>query len=145
MQIEEFSTQMNRLINNYGKASYSDERSKLIWREVKALSAKWFENCVDRFISDMKFAPLGNDFRDEIAKERGRQWQFQKKNELAAPLAAKVNPFCPQCKDSGTVLALRKSFCFGLYAFLCDCETARAKRLPYPLWVNAGEEFERYA
>lgn len=72
MRQEEFNNQMLRLIANYGKPSYSAERCALIWRDTMGLDAKLFERIVDGFISDAKFAPLGNDFREAMAKERER-------------------------------------------------------------------------
>lgn len=75
---EQFQFQMNRLITQFGKSSYSTERIKLICREVRGLSALWFEKLVDQFIGECRHAPLLPEFREEIAKERERIHRIEK-------------------------------------------------------------------
>lgn len=82
MRIEEFNTQMLRLIGNFGKPNYSDERSKLIWRDVQGMDGIDFARMVDGFISDFKFAPLGNDFREGMAKQR--EWKHYGEKKIHA-------------------------------------------------------------
>lgn len=67
-----FQLHVGRLVNNYGKVHYSEERVKLLWREVQHLSPEWMERTVDRFIGESRYAPLLPEFREEAAKERER-------------------------------------------------------------------------
>lgn len=80
MTSHEFNTQINRLKDCFTDRSYSDERMKVIWREVQDLDGKWFAKVVDRFIGECRQAPLMTEFREEIAKERERLWELQKKH-----------------------------------------------------------------
>jgi hypothetical protein len=78
MNIQEFDLQVNRLKDCFGDRSYSDERVKVIWKEVKDLNGKWFSRVVDRFIGEERQAPLMPQFREEIAIERERLWKIEK-------------------------------------------------------------------
>lgn len=79
MNIQEFNTQMQRLVSNFGKNSYPDEKARLIWGEVRDFQGSWLQRAVDRFIGDFRQAPLVQDFREAAAKERERSWSLQKK------------------------------------------------------------------
>lgn len=80
MTEQEFNTQVQRLVNNFGKQAYSPERALLLWREVNDFSGRWFSNTVDKFIGELKHAPLLPEFREEISKERERLWNQEKDN-----------------------------------------------------------------
>jgi hypothetical protein len=79
MQWGEFTQQMNRIASTYGKNTYGDERVQIIWREVKDFSSEWMIKTVDRFIGELRQAPLMPEFREEIAKEREKLWYIEKK------------------------------------------------------------------
>ena len=74
----QFDQQIQRLVNNFGKTAYSSERAILLWREVSTLSASWLNLTVDKFIGELKHAPLLPEFREEISKERERIWRGDK-------------------------------------------------------------------
>ncbi len=76
-----FKIQMDRLAETYGSNQYRSERIKLIWREVVQFSDIWMEKTVDRFIGELRFAPLLPDFQKECAKERERLWRLMKNSE----------------------------------------------------------------
>jgi hypothetical protein len=78
MKWEEFTRQMERLIANYGKTAYSDERIKLIWKEVNELDARRFETVVDRFIGEFRQPPLMHEFREELSHYREKNWHLEK-------------------------------------------------------------------
>lgn len=80
----EFSTQMNRLAETFGKAAYGTERVKLIWKEVGALNVDWFKSLIDLMIGTMRQAPLLPDFHDAVLRERERIWQETKQDERHA-------------------------------------------------------------
>lgn len=75
----EFTPQMDRLINTFGKSAYGEERTKLIWREVKDFSGAWWEKSVDQLILSSRQAPLLEQFGPLIADERERLWKIEKK------------------------------------------------------------------
>jgi hypothetical protein len=79
MQWGEFTLQMNRIASTFGKNAYGDERVQIIWREVKDFSTEWMIKTVDRFIGELRQAPLMPEFREEIAREREKLWQVEKK------------------------------------------------------------------
>lgn len=72
MNFAEFSVQMDRLVNQFGKNAYSEERVKLIWRDINHMSAFWFQLFVDRAIGEMATAPLLPAIREAVARERER-------------------------------------------------------------------------
>jgi len=69
-----------RLKNCFGDRVYSEERSKLIWREVMNQEAKWMTATVDHFISSrqINLPPLPNDFAQAMRDERERDWESGK-------------------------------------------------------------------
>lgn len=79
MRPDEFQMQMNRLITQFGKGQYSDERTKLIWREVKDFTNGWWEKTVDQLLLSCRQAPLSQEIGEHVAKERERIWQIEKK------------------------------------------------------------------
>lgn len=78
MRPDEFQSQMNRLITQFGKTQYSDERTKLIWREVKDFSSPWWERTVDHLLLTSRQAPLQAEFGELIGRERERVWRQEK-------------------------------------------------------------------
>lgn len=78
MTWEFFESEMKRMSENFGKAGYSNERVKLIWREVKDLDDNWFSRLVDSFIGDCRQAPLVPEFRNAASEERERAWKREK-------------------------------------------------------------------
>jgi hypothetical protein len=77
MTSNEFAFQVNRLERQFSR--FGEERSRLLWLEVQDFSSSWFSKVIDRFISDFRQMPLLPDFREEMAKERERLWQEEKK------------------------------------------------------------------
>lgn len=85
MIFTEFQIQMNRLIGTYGKANYNEDRSSLIFQEVKDFDLPWFKKLVDKFIGENKFAPLVPEFREACIDERETSWSKEKiRNEKTA-------------------------------------------------------------
>ncbi len=78
MTLPEFQTHMGRLIEQFGKASYSQARVELIWGEVQNLDSFWWKITVNRFLGESRHAPLMPEIREAIAKERERMWEAQK-------------------------------------------------------------------
>lgn len=74
----QFTTQLNRLAETFGKAAYGTERARLIWFEVKDLDATWFMRSVDELIGTMRQAPLMTEFREKVSIERERLWKIEK-------------------------------------------------------------------
>jgi hypothetical protein len=74
----EFDQQVNRLKDCFGDRNYSDERMKVIWKEVGTLSSYWLSSVIDQFIGECRQAPLMPEFREQIAKERERLHRIEK-------------------------------------------------------------------
>jgi hypothetical protein len=78
MTHQEFDHHMNRLKDCFGDRSYSDERTKRIWREVRDFDSNWFEKIVDRFIGQERQPPILPQFQEETSIERERLWKIEK-------------------------------------------------------------------
>lgn len=78
MTEQEFQTQMVRLSNCYGKAAYNNERSALIWKEVRDFPAHVFRTMVDNFIGNLRQAPLLPEVREAISRYRESSWAIEK-------------------------------------------------------------------
>ena len=78
MTPQHFQTQIERLRNQFGKQTYSQERATLLWSEVRDLPDDWFTFVVNRFIGECRQPPLLPEFREEVTKERERIWKTEK-------------------------------------------------------------------
>lgn len=95
-----FQQEMQRLVETFGKAAFGSERAKILWREVGMYSNQWFTQVVDRFIGELRQAPLMPEFREAISKERERLWAIEKKqNEKEAKAFASTFPL----EDIGSI------------------------------------------
>lgn len=72
MHQHEFDTQMARLKDTFGDSKYGEERTELIWVEVKNFTEDWFRAVVSELIGSSAFAPLLPAFREHCSKERER-------------------------------------------------------------------------
>lgn len=81
MTDQEFSTQINRLAETYGKNAFSNERCKLIWSAVKDLPGQWFGNLVSSMIGSLRQAPLVPEFVDAAREYRNQLWEMKKREE----------------------------------------------------------------
>lgn len=78
MTFQEFSRHMQRLVAQFGKNTYSDERIKIIYRELEPFDIDWWGRTVDRFLGESRLAPLMTEIRAEISLERERRNSIQK-------------------------------------------------------------------
>lgn len=92
----EFEAQMARLKSTYGEKNYLHERAYQLFAIVEQTSAKQFEKQVSQWITDSKFPPLGEQFRDFAIKVS----KTREHNELLRANEAKV-PDCVYCADGG--------------------------------------------
>lgn len=94
MNFHEFSIGMQRLVSQFGKAAYGDERVKLIFREVEFLPAASWSRIVDKFLGEARMPPLLPEFRTEISLERERLHRAEKAQhaEDAFELAKRYPP-----------------------------------------------------
>ena len=72
MTQEEFQTQAIRLLETFGRQSYSTDRMKMIWNAVRPYSADWFRRTCDEFIGSQRNPPLLTDFENAAVNERER-------------------------------------------------------------------------
>jgi hypothetical protein len=77
----DFKTEINRLVDTYGKTSFGTERLRLIWLEVQDLPGPWFRGVVSGMIGGLRQAPMVPDFRDAAASERERTRQAERREE----------------------------------------------------------------
>lgn len=112
----QFQYQIRRLQEQFGNQNYSQERIKLIWREVKDIEPFWFEKTVDRFIGECRQAPLLPEFRDAIAVLR----ETHRPKQSFGPANIETVSSCSNCKGNGIfVCGLKEAS--GLWAFRCHC------------------------
>jgi len=78
----EFSNQINRLENQFGK--YGAERGRMLWLRVQDFSDGWFRSVIDRFLGNFRQNPLPDDFGLEIANERDRLRKLGREQEPKA-------------------------------------------------------------
>jgi hypothetical protein len=140
----EFSQQLNRLQETFGKSAYGTERVKLIWKEVKDLAPDWFASVVGGFIGTLRQAPLLPDISERASQERERLWRIEKDNKLVHDWTA--NPNCNLCRDNGIYLCLQNGNS-GPYAFRCVCSAGISdprKQIPQYKKCHADEGFTYY-
>lgn len=65
-----FNEQIIRLRGCFGDRAYPDDRAKVIWDEVKFLNNDWLKKTVDKFIGELRQAPLLIEFREAASRER---------------------------------------------------------------------------
>lgn len=94
MNMAEFNTQLDRLRDAFTDKPFSDQRVKLIWREVQPFDARWLLNLVDRMLSSERYAPMPNAFAEAAAIERERIWALEKAKERreVGDMMSKVPP-----------------------------------------------------
>jgi hypothetical protein len=134
----EFRKELERLISTYGKAYYSDERVKLIWKEVGMLPASSFESIVEHLISESRQAPLIPEIRERAARAREFLWKEQKAEQ--SNVIEFNSMLCIQCGGIGVVLARRKESLNNGYAFKCNCANGSRYPAKYPTWNESIAE-----
>jgi len=137
MKAAEFETQIQRLVSTYGKAQYSEERVKIIWREVQSLSEADFSNIIEKMISECRQAPLIQEIKDYSAQAKIVQFNKKSNHTLSGQGG------CSTCKGTGTVL-VRRLDDLTPWAFRCDCEAAKLRNFKYPQWANAHKSAYKY-
>lgn len=100
MTEQEFQRDMGRLIEQFGKPVYSQARVALIWREVRDMTSFWWERTVDRLIGECRQAPLVPEVREEVSRERERNWAGEKAKNRNESLAAMKALFDGQMIES---------------------------------------------
>ena len=70
MTQDEFKSQMDRLIETYGKSVYNPERLKLVWEACQYLPQPWLKYQVDTWIGSLRTAPLVPEFREAISEAK---------------------------------------------------------------------------
>lgn len=96
MTQQEFSAQMDRLIDVFGEKAYGTERAKLIWETVKVFDVVWWHKCVDHFIGYFKVAPLMVEISEAAAQERERLWTIEKRRNADASVDFWNGSFHPE-------------------------------------------------
>lgn len=148
MRPEHFQAQMNRLAETFGGQHYKRERVELIWREIGSFHDSWLTRTIDRFIGELRQAPLVSEFRDAASQERERQRETQKQQEKESVARDyRFSYACDYCKDNGVYVAIHNTE-KSLYGFRCHCVRGeqdprtqipqfKAAHAPCFTWVNA--------
>jgi hypothetical protein len=80
MNITEYQNQLERLRKEFGKP-FGEERSQLLWAEVKNFSDGWFKETISLKLRYSEKMPLPCHFDDDIAQEKERQRQMERHKE----------------------------------------------------------------
>lgn len=126
MTWDQFEGQMARLKSVYTERAYPNERTKLLWSQVSDSDLEHFSKAVDRWIGELKFAPMLIEFREFY-----HDWMRQTVAErmLEKRLAISQDRACKYCGDEGQLLATRLSD-NTIWAFLCSfCEAPRSRNM----------------
>lgn len=145
MNQQEFTQQLIRLQENFGKTAYSTERAKLLWGEVKDLAPDWFIGVVDDFIGSLRHAPLIPDFAEQASMERERLRKIEKDRGISQP--QRISNDCQDCRDNGVYLCTFRGDRSTPYAFRCHCKRGSAdprKIIPQYKKTHADEGFTYY-
>jgi hypothetical protein len=70
ISLETLRTQFTRLINNYGRKNYSNERILLLRDIVKEITDKEFIALVDKLILNCRNAPMEKEFNEYLSAVR---------------------------------------------------------------------------
>ena len=84
----DFITQMDRVIEQFGIKAFSQERSRLIFREVQDITVFQFRKICDDFLMGSKWAPLPKDFREAatIPKRTNQEIEKNENREASASM-----------------------------------------------------------
>jgi hypothetical protein len=126
MDFDFFQRQIERLKETFGQQYYKDERVKLLWNDVRALSNQWLASVVSDFIYSSRQAPLGDEFRDKIGRERERELSNERAKDTFEE-APPNNNACTYCHDVGTLM-------HEGYAYKCFCRSGRKRTEKYPVF-----------
>ena len=117
---QKFASQINRLVETFGKAPYGNERVKLVWMGIRDLPDDWFERTVTEMISSQRQAPLVPDFIEAARTERFKAHEQIKKTHTN-PLGDAIR--CTYCKDTGCFVCVKPGAeDLGYWAFRCACQ-----------------------
>ncbi len=112
----QFTTQMTRMITTYGDKAYPKARMDLLWSLVKDCDAFNFQKFIDESILVHKFAPMAEQFREFVDKDKFLRLQ----TERAETLRRLNNGLgCQLCGDDGRILARQRTTGY-LFTFLCS-------------------------
>lgn len=153
MTFEQFQLQMDRLGQTFGANHYKPDRTMIIWKEFRDLPEGWMRATVDRFIGEMRQAPLLAEFRTALVMDRDRG-----RAPGGVALKPEVDPSrikCFFCGDNGVYIALHCET-RDPFAFRCHCDRGLADprvaiphfKLPHRgvyEWVNPGTFSPRWS
>ena len=78
MTFAEFKMHLQKLTNQFGAHVYSEDRVRLIFREVSFLPVSSWEKIVDKFLAESRIAPLLPEIREAIAIQREKLYAEEK-------------------------------------------------------------------
>lgn len=135
MTNEQFQTQLLRLQNTFGKASFSTDRIGLLWTEVKDMPEDWFRRVADKFIGSSRQSPMLPEFREEIS--RYRQWQHeQQKRQPPKEINENDRLKCSDCYGLGYFCCMNRPN-KSIYVFKCRCDYGKRDQRNFPHFTAA--------
>jgi hypothetical protein len=121
---------MDRLKSVYSDKAYPPEREDLIWREMKNMDSREFEDVVSELIASSNQAPMIGKFREakgDLGRKNAAQYNLAWDQWVAS------RPNCSYCGKKGYIMAVHVST-GDTYAFVCNCEIGQRKCPKYPRW-----------
>lgn len=128
MDESHFQKEMSRLSERFGAQHYKQAFLRILWRDVKDLSEPWFTGIISEFIYCSRQAPLGEEFRDKVSRERDYQWKNNRPIDASSyDNTLPKNPLCSYCKDVGVLV-------HESYAYRCCCSTGQSRQERFPIF-----------
>lgn len=113
MMLDEYMTQIKRLIEVFGVKNFPEERISTLWQKVKHEDFMEFQKATDKIILERYTPPPASEILNAIKEEKRNR--PQKKWE-------EVNFDCSWCGQSGFVTARLVENTNHVVAFRCACE-----------------------
>jgi len=114
----EFEMQFNRLEDQYGRHSYSDERKVLFYQKLKHIPNYIFEIIIARLLMSCRSAPLDKEFFEMMCafnqlphKVTSEKKQFVQPcgHSVFTGSDGKQAPYCPECIKQGDLNEISKN------------------------------------
>lgn len=135
MTLDEFGTQISRLIKVYGEKAYPEERTAQIYKKVKWRHVRVFEDAIDFLIGDSSHAPMLGKIMESCFSSQRKfpELEVDPYKDLRDKIrdAQKQNHNCYRCSGAGAFMVYRKYEGLAMRVLICRCDMGPiAKQLP---------------
>ena len=125
MKRNEFDFEIEKLKSVYGDKYYNGERYHIMWEELGKLPASVFVNAVKKLISQERFPPMMDKFKEVMSHEIGLMMERHREELLANA------KFCQTCSNVGVEYHTPKGEMFP-YVYQCHCTHGAVKYPAFP-------------